>query len=54
MPPACGGPGRSRLDCNVDIQESTVLTCDIRPGRGPYGRDLRTLVKDYRRRVGLS
>jgi formate dehydrogenase major subunit len=42
------------LDPNVDIQESKVLTCDIRPGRRPHGPELRALVEDYRRRAGLS
>jgi formate dehydrogenase major subunit len=42
------------LDPNVDIQESKVLTCDIRPGRRPHGPELRALVEDYRRRAGLA
>jgi formate dehydrogenase major subunit len=42
------------LDPNVHIQESKVLTCDIRPGRRPRGPELRALVEDYRRRAGLS
>jgi formate dehydrogenase major subunit len=42
------------LDPNVDIQESKVLTCDIRAGRRPRGPELRTLVHDYRRRAGLE
>jgi formate dehydrogenase major subunit len=41
------------LDPNVHIQESKVLTCDIRPGRRPRGPELRELVEDYRRRAGL-
>lgn len=41
------------LDPNVHIQESKVLTCDIRPGRRPRGPELRALVEDYRRRAGL-
>jgi formate dehydrogenase major subunit len=42
------------LDPNVDIQESKVLTCDIRPGRRPQGPELRTFVEDYQRRAGLA
>jgi formate dehydrogenase major subunit len=42
------------LDPNVHIQESKVLTCDIRPGRRPHGPELRALVEDYRRRAGLG
>jgi formate dehydrogenase major subunit len=42
------------LDPNVHIQESKVLTCDIRPGRRPHGPELRTLVQDYQRRAGLA
>jgi formate dehydrogenase major subunit len=42
------------LDPNVHIQESKVLTCDIRPGRRPRGPQLRALVEDYRQRAGLA
>jgi formate dehydrogenase major subunit len=42
------------LDPNVHIQESKVLTCDIRPGRRPHGPELRVLVEDYQRRAGLA
>jgi formate dehydrogenase major subunit len=42
------------LDPNVHIQESKVLTCDIRPGRRPRGEELRALVQDYRRRAGIA
>jgi len=42
------------LDPNVHIQESKVLTCDIRPGRRPHGPELRALVEDYQRRAGLA
>jgi formate dehydrogenase major subunit len=42
------------LDPNVHIQESKVLTCDIRPGRRPKGAELRDLVEDYRRRAGVG
>lgn len=42
------------LDPNVHIQESKVLTCDIRPGRKPTGVALAALVADYRARAGLA
>jgi formate dehydrogenase major subunit len=42
------------LDPNVHIQESKVLTCDIRPGRKPTGPALAALVADYRARAGLA
>jgi len=42
------------LDPNVLIQESKVITCDIRPGRRPHGRELLDYVEDYRRRAGVS
>jgi formate dehydrogenase major subunit len=42
------------LDPNVHIQESKVLTCDIRPGRRPRGRGLLALVEDHRRRAGIE
>ncbi|SEF86802.1 formate dehydrogenase major subunit [Thermomonospora echinospora] len=42
------------LDPNVHIQESKVLTCDIRPGRRPRGPALRELVNEYRRRAGIT
>ncbi len=43
------------LDPNVHIQESKVLTCDIRPGRKPGdAAGLRALVEDYQRRAGLQ
>jgi formate dehydrogenase major subunit len=42
------------LDPNVHIQESKVLTCDVRPGRKPEGPALRALVDDYRARAGLA
>jgi formate dehydrogenase major subunit len=41
-------------DPNVFIQESKVLTCDIRPGRRPRGPELRAYVADYRRRAGIT
>jgi formate dehydrogenase major subunit len=40
------------LDPNVHIQESKVLTCDIRPGRAPDDRQ--ALVAGYRARAGLA
>lgn len=39
------------LDSNVHIGEYKVATCDIRPGRRPYGEALTELVEDYRRRA---
>ena len=39
---------------NVFIQESKVLTCDIRPGRHPSGPALRDYVAVYRRRAGIT
>ena len=39
---------------NVFIQESKVLTCDIRPGRRPRGPALRDYVAVYRRRAGIT
>jgi formate dehydrogenase major subunit len=41
-------------DPNVLIQESKVLTCDVRPGRRPRGRALLDYVEDYRRRAGIT
>jgi formate dehydrogenase major subunit len=41
-------------DPNVNIQESKVATCDVRPGRRPTGPALRAYVEDYRRRAGIS
>lgn len=41
-------------DPNVLIQESKVLTCDIRPGRRPRGPALLAYVQDYRRRAGIT
>ncbi len=41
-------------DPNVDIQESKVLTCDIRPGRRPRGPALLEYVAGYRRRAGIT
>jgi formate dehydrogenase major subunit len=42
------------LDPNVHIQESKVLTCDIRPGRRPHGPELYALVEDYQQRAGIA
>jgi formate dehydrogenase major subunit len=39
------------LDSNVHIQEKPI-TCDVRPGRRPRGRQLEALFDDYRRRAG--
>ncbi len=39
---------------NVFIQESKVLTCDIRPGRRPRGPALLEYVSGYRRRAGIT
>jgi formate dehydrogenase major subunit len=39
---------------NVFIQESKVLTCDVRPGRRPRGPALLDYVADYRRRAGIT
>jgi formate dehydrogenase major subunit len=41
-------------DPNVFIQESKVLTCDVRPGRRPRGRELLEYVEDSRRRAGVT
>jgi formate dehydrogenase major subunit len=40
------------VDPNVFIQESKVLTCDVRPGRRPTGQALLDYLDDYRRRAG--
>jgi formate dehydrogenase major subunit len=42
------------VDPNVFIQESKVLTCDIRPGRRPRGAALRDYVAGYRERAGIA
>jgi formate dehydrogenase major subunit len=42
------------LDPNVQIQESKVASCDIRPGRRPRGQELRALVAAYQERAGLT
>jgi formate dehydrogenase major subunit len=42
------------LDPNVLIQESKVMTVDVRPGRRPRGRELLALVEDYRRRAEVT
>jgi formate dehydrogenase major subunit len=41
-------------DPNVFIQESTVATCDIQPGRRPRGPALLEYVDDYRHRAGIT
>jgi formate dehydrogenase major subunit len=42
------------LDPNVLIQETKVITCDIRPGRRPRGPELLDYVAGYRRRAGIT
>lgn len=42
------------LDPNVQIQESKVASCDIRPGRRPRGADLLALVAEYQARSGAT
>ena len=42
------------LDPNVQIQESKVASCDIRPGRRPRGPELLALVAEYQARAGLT
>jgi formate dehydrogenase major subunit len=42
------------LDPNVLIQETKVVTCDVRPGRRPRGPELLAYVEDYRRRAGVT
>ena len=42
------------LDPNVHIQEVKALACDIQPGRRPRGPALRTLVRAYRARAGIT
>jgi len=42
------------LDPNVHIQESKVITCDIRPGRRPRGPARLRLVEDYQARAGIT
>ncbi len=42
------------LDPNVHIQEVKALACDIRPGRRPRGPARLDLVRDYRRRAGIT
>ena len=42
------------LDPNVQIQESKVASCDIRPGRRPRGQELLALVAEYQARAGLT
>jgi formate dehydrogenase major subunit len=41
-------------DPNVFIQESKVLTCDVRPGRRPRGPALLDYVAGYRRRAQIT
>jgi formate dehydrogenase major subunit len=42
------------VDPNVFIQESKVVTCDVRPGPRPRGPALLAFVEDYRRRAGVT
>jgi len=42
------------LDPNVQIQESKVGSCDIRPGRRPRGADRLRLVAEYQKRSGAT
>jgi formate dehydrogenase major subunit len=42
------------LDPNVLIQESKVITVDVRPGRRPHGPELLALVADYRLRAEIT
>jgi formate dehydrogenase major subunit len=42
------------VEPNVFIQESKVLTCDVRPGRRPRGHDLLDYIAGYRRRAGIT
>ncbi|HEX5144460.1 MAG TPA: molybdopterin dinucleotide binding domain-containing protein, partial [Mycobacterium sp.] len=42
------------LDPNVQIQESKVGSCDIRPGRRPRGPQLLRLVEEYQSRAGVT
>ena len=42
------------LDPNVQIQESKVGSCDIRPGRRPHGEELFRLVAEYQSRAGTT
>jgi len=42
------------LDPNVHIQETKGLTCDIRPGRRPRGREMRAFLDRVRARSHVS
>jgi len=42
------------LDPNVHIQEVKAFACDILPGRRPRGPGLRTLVRQYQERAGIT
>jgi formate dehydrogenase major subunit len=42
------------LDPNVHIQEVKAMACDIRPGRRPHGPELRSLVRAYQQRAGIT
>jgi formate dehydrogenase major subunit len=42
------------LDPNAHIHEVKALTCDIRPGRRPRGPALDDLLREYRKRAGIT
>lgn len=42
------------LDPNVHIQETKGLTCDIRPGRRPRGKAIRTFLEEVRAKAHTS
>jgi formate dehydrogenase major subunit len=42
------------VDPNVFIQESKVLTCDVRPGRRPRGQALLDYIAGYRSRAAIT
>jgi formate dehydrogenase major subunit len=42
------------LEPNVLIQDTKVVTCDVRPGRRPRGPALLEYVADYRRRAHVT
>ena len=44
----------SSLDPNVHIQEAKAFACDIQPGRRPRGPARPALVREYRRRAGIT
>jgi formate dehydrogenase major subunit len=42
------------LDPSSHIQEVKAMTVDIRPGRRPRGPARQALVREYRRRAGIT